>query len=219
MNNFPQLPAIIFQIFVTSLTLIASLIVTYFGYKLNQQNKSRGDNKLQLIKAATHDVQTYADKAISQGEYKDALGYIIYKIPVEVDEISKALSISEKKVEIIRKRFTLFLVINICAILIEFGLTFFLDLELLPTLIIFISTTLILLLTIGAMARLIIPFLKDVRETRKKHDLFNEELVHIKEIGNNISISGADLTELINQRNKLGFGTSIRNIKNELDMY
>jgi len=219
MNNLPQVSAIIFQIFVTSLTLIASLIVTYFGYKLNQQNKSRDDTKLQLIKAATHDVQTYTDKAISQGEYKDAIEYIIYKIPVETEEISKAIRILEKKIEVIRPRLIFFLIINICATLLEIGLTFFLDLELLPKLIIFLSTTLILLITIGVTVKVFIPFVKDARKTIKKHELFSEELVHIKKIGNNILISRADLTKLINQRNKLGFGTSISNIKNELDMY
>jgi len=220
MNNFPHMSAVIFQIFISVLTLATSLIVTYFAFKLNQKSKSEKDTKLQIIKAATHDIQKYSEKIKHPKEDNDLLDYIIYHLPEKVNEVQSRINSLEAMKDKIYPKLKYFTGINICALLLETVFLYLINLDVILKMVIFSATSLILLSTIVSMARIIKPFVRDVRELRKKYKLFIDDLGKAKGASISItSITREKLTKLIKQRNKMGFGTSISSIKNELDLY
>lgn len=139
--------------------------------------------------------------------------------PISVNEISKTIGTLEPKLDILNPKIKFLAIINICALILEIGLTYFFDLTLITTLAIFLITSLIMVLTLGLMARIIISVRKDVRNLRERYQLFTDEMEKIK--GGRIinSITRNELTDFISQRNKLGYGISLTNIKDEFELY
>lgn len=219
MNNFPQISDIILQIFVAFLTLLTSLITAYFAYKLGQQKKPKVETKLGIIRAATSDLRKYSQQTKSSGESKDLIDFIIYTLPTKVIELEdnlKELHVVENKLVTKRK---LLATIAILILLLEFYYFFVINLKPITELIaisVFSSISIILLIT---SIRISTTFLRGVQDT----DTMLQQIkgVFEKARGQNLFNlkSRENLTEFIKQRNDLGYGISLTNIREELELY
>lgn len=219
MNNFPQTSDIILQIFVAFLTLITSLITAYFDYKMSQEKKSKGNTKLGIIKAAANEIRKYSQQTKSIGENKDLLEYIIYKLPIKVNE----LAIDKNKIQASQNslvnKVKIFVALNVCILFLQILFYYILDVQPIYSISGFSIISILICLAIVLEAFILVPYYKSIRAYKKKAKSFIDELDKMEGTKTINSISREKLTEFIRQRNKFGFGTSLNNVKEELESY
>lgn len=214
-----EISAILLQVFIAFMSLISGLILTYFSFRLNQKNKSSEERKLEIIRAATREIKKYSEQIKPPKENKELADYIIYEIPAIVNEIESGLSILKAESNRIYSKLKYISVVIVSILLSESILLFYFDLSLVLEWVIFLITSLLMVLTIGSVMGKIKQLRRDAERTTKKYQLFTDELDNIKSVYNTRLFTCDQLTEFIRQRNKLGFGISLTNIKEELELY
>lgn len=217
----PDKSAIILQVIIALFSLVTGLatglIVTFYGNKLNQKNKK--ETRFDIIHTATNEIKKYSQKTKSAGESRDLLEYIIYKLPVRVNEISNERSKFQNSKKLIVDRANFFAILNICIFLFQIFFYQVLDLQPIYFLLAFTAIFIVICSSIILEIFLIVPLFKNIMVYIKKMKSLNEDIEKIKSIKAINSISKEELIEFIRQRKIIGYGTTIQDIKDELEMF
>lgn len=219
MNNFPQVSDIILQTFVALLTLITGLITAYFAFRLGQQKKSKSDTKLGIIRAVTSEIRKYSEQIKSIGENKDLLDYIIYKLPIKVNELTADISRLQVEGKSLANKSKISLALNVCILFLQIVFYYIFDLQPIYSVVLFSIISILLFLAFALEVFILVRYFRVIKAYRKNVRSFIDELDKIEGTRRISSIGQDKLIEFIRQRNKLGFGTSLNNIKNELESY